>query len=1770
MGASSPLVVEPDRDEGAISGTGPRAIADKMGKVVASPAPMDSSQIDALVHRLLANPHDEQALATAHQAGVADPKSYALFLERVGSQSEDPAYASHWLSEAANVWSTTLGDAHRAARALMQAIDRDPTQRTAAERLAELYRDKGDSKALVALLEVRAKALAPFAVDNDDMRAELGALHEELGRLWGESMQQPKKALEHFRRAIECDSRNMYAIYGAREIHKSLGQWREAYDLYGAELALERDPARKVALLRDEAAARRVAGDLVGASGAIARARESDAEDAGLQQEYASTIIDRMAGGEAVPAQERTLAAELLVGLAEVYDGEHGLAYSSGALDIEPGHDRAMQLYAFYARALQREDEVSSRYLAYLEANPNGALAPAARWLLSGSYEAAGQLDEAVQVLEPLRALGDSHATKKLRELYGRTGQTMPSGAPGALPTATATGASPASSRPSASTTPMGALEVAQSLATAGKRDEAYAKFRELLERDPGNAEALSWVEDHLRTTRDYRALRDVLLAAARATAGPADVRQQKLREVAALSEGNLRDPAGAIDAWKHLLVLDRGDEVARQSLTRALERLQRWDDLAELLEQEATQESDLEKKIALERRLAALHETKRQDFAGAGQAWEHIANLTPDDDHAIATASLLYEKAGALDRAAHVIAVSASGIDDIAARAALLERLGQLRERLHEVVGAGEAYAEAATHRQSAKLWDAAERCFVAASQWERAGQATIRRSELEASPEAKARHIARAANHFARAGDDHGVIENLERALDLDPASDDFAQRLAERYTAGTRWPELVALFSRRGDRLTDATKRVASRREAARLMWSRLGDAAAASDEWRKVLLDGEDKEALEHLVDDAVRREDYEAASGMLRRLEQIAVERPDKARIALREAELVADGLGDVDTAVAHYERVLTEFDPISRPALQAIADLQEARDRPAAAADALERELKLVTEVTERGPIASRLARLYEQLDDLPQAIRALEILRVSDPEDFDALARLCDLCEKTHEWTKLADLLAQRIDVEADEGEISTLTNKLSRLLADRLERGDEALAVLTDLADGGDDNLRKTYIELGDRLGWRGVVAGKLVEWWFGAKPTAERTLHLRGAFERFADVGRDQEAVRVGCEIVRSRGADLNLAHRLEELAVKTRDLDAIATAHDLLVRELTGPARAEELVRQAEVRFKAGAPRIEALTHGEQGLTSIHPASAEALLQRLATIADETGEVIDLYQRQIGRCKTPSDRITALARAAQVAAAYGEIDRARALFDLALSGIPSDDAVNTLVEAAREADAHLEGTRMRGALSAALANGGQGARDGGRTRGSLLRRAASMAHTELGDIDQAFAWLGDALVAHVEPPTLDMLDALAKEIRDPRRAEATLTRALGEVFEGPLVRQLLVRRARLRRGELGDKTGAAADLKKLYDLGPSEPLVVDELAALLTELDDYGSMVQLYEDQILRGKDVQARAELARRVAGMWENELSDPREAADAWRRVLRMKPGDTEAAAGLERAKANMIRRPALSDSDVAPDAAPAGPSPATAVSSDRDPGAADVQPVEAPPSRPADVIEREPDGASASAVEAAPSPPADALAIEASTVEVPPSRPADALALEGAPSGPAMPPSVNGPPTRPSQAASDEAPNIRSTTPIAVVPLAVDADSGQKAAAAIPITIDDVEDLKGDPGADTVVRKMGPWGESSAPANDQAIRVEAGRVESPTASTRAADDTYQVTDITEDVIIADDLAEIIDADDDVTEAEPEPERASSKEQTDAIKRSIPPPLPRT
>ncbi|MFT3773123.1 MAG: hypothetical protein QM820_47690 [Minicystis sp.] len=542
--------------------------------------------METLIQRLVANPHDEEALAYAHRAGTVDPRAYAILLEKVGQATTDPAYAAHWLSEAANVWSTTIGDAHHAARTLMAALEKDPTARTAADRLAQLYREKGDVKALVALLERLVKSLAPLLNERPEVRAQLLAMHEELGRLWsGEPLARPERALENWRRLAELDPANVYAIYAARELLKQAQQWADALQYFTMEQAIVDDPERKLALYRDEADVRRRANDLAGAAQALRNARSLRPDDVALKQEVGVAINARIDAGENVAAADREESAQLFVSLAEMYDGEYGISYSVSALKAQPGNDRAMQLADYYAGALNRTLEIGPQYAAYLEANPNGFMAEAARAKVGNARppappqpaapapapSAPAAAAPAAPAAEPSApaaaaqpaAYGASPsqasfqapvapaAAQSFQQAAG--GPSQPSHQP-----AVTAGAAAAFNELAAATPPAGAdlhtlLEEAAAEAQKGRKPQAYAKYRDALKFDAAHPEALSWVEDYLRQKRMYTDLRDVLLAAARVPSVSADTKKAQLRDVAGICESQLRDIETAIQAWKQV-----------------------------------------------------------------------------------------------------------------------------------------------------------------------------------------------------------------------------------------------------------------------------------------------------------------------------------------------------------------------------------------------------------------------------------------------------------------------------------------------------------------------------------------------------------------------------------------------------------------------------------------------------------------------------------------------------------------------------------------------------------------------------------------------------------------------------------------------------------------------------------------------------------------------------------------------------------------------------------------------------------------------------------------------------------------------------------------------------------------------------------------------------------------------------------------------------------------------------------------------------------------
>lgn len=1422
---------------------------------------MDPRQLEALAQRLAQNPGDTEALNAAYTHGQTDPRGYAIFLEKTAAASAEAAYAAHWFVEAANVWTASLGDAHRAVRALMAAVERDPTHDGAAEALAAIYRERSDQKGVVALLDRRAKLLEKIAPERPEVAPAAAAVLVELAQIQAESLGRPEAALQSYKRAATIHPGDPYAIYMARELLKNAGKYTEALPYFALEQALVvDDPERAVALYLDEAEVSRNAGDQENLLRALRSARALDRnDDPTLKQQLATITFEKIQAGEAVAQAESTEAAELFVSLAETYDGDYGLSYASCALTADPENDRALQLALHYAETLGRSAELGPFAASYLARQPTGVMAEAARALvmdlLSRTYDEA--------LIAALQPSPDSDPEVRAEAW----------------------------------------VELGRIHARHARHSEAERSYQEAAHARPAHLDAIHYLAETFHASHRNRELRDLYVRAAGDVTAALGDRIRWLEEVAALAEGPLADLEGAVEARRQLVLLDPTDEAAADHLESVLEEASRWDELAELVARRADLTTDPELQLSRLKTLVEIHREKRQDPTQAAHALGRVAKLDPEEPEHAETALRLCAQAKEPELAIQLL-IDLMGLslsDEV--RGKYSQRLGDLLRARGDHRGAGGAYAEAAGLSHDSRLWGLAEAEFQTAEAWEMAARAVHERVQLAGLARDQAALLSTEASYLDRLGDSEGAIVRLKEAMALAPEERTIFEALEQRYMEARTFGPLADLLIERARSCPDPTEQAELFRRAATVHKDELRNDEGMRQALRHLLDYQEDESALTVLADDAEQNGDLAAAVDYLSRLQRVS-QTTDLGKLALRLAGLLAD-MGDEGAALEQYNRAL-EHRPDDLDARAEKAALEKRLGEFEASAQSY----KILTEKTEgelRLGYALELALLLEEhLADLRGAFDALQLVHHLDPTNFEVLEKLARLSGQVGEWESFVRYQQELIDVEGDDDEAARLGLRLAEVLIEELGRKQEAMQTLVPFARGGSEEARTRFIELGDELDEPGFVASSLRDWLKDAPPGPRRNQGLRAAFDRFIRAQDDAHALEMGLILVRMRGVDLELARTLEGLARAATDLEALQAAFTALGRDLEGDARALEFVRQAEILAQSGMTESEAIAHGEQALASADSYDIESLLERLARLTSNKLERVALYERRVLRAKTQEERQRSLCRAAEVALGYGERAKAIELLTLALASVGPDDGLDALVLDITKSDEANATQEMRLALLDVLALAGKEARDGGRTRSLYLRRGALLAFQELGDSTRAASFFEESLVAQVDDETVEAIEHLADTLGRVEEADKIFGRALERIHDGPQLRALLRRRYDLRSTRLDNPQGAAEDLKRLYELSPGDTDIAAQLETYYEQNDDTRGLVQLFEDRILRSRDSNLRSELARRVAWLWQDKLRNPRETADAWRRVLRLNPADTEAKEHLERAKLEM------------------------------------------------------------------------------------------------------------------------------------------------------------------------------------------------------------------------------------------------------------------------
>ncbi|HEX8796217.1 MAG TPA: tetratricopeptide repeat protein [Polyangiaceae bacterium] len=669
-----------------------------------------------------------------------------------------------------------------------------------------------------------------------------------------------------------------------------------------------------------------------------------------------------------------------------------------------------------------------------------------------------------------------------------------------------------------------------------------------------------------------------------------------------------------------------------------------------------------------------------------------------------------------------------------------------------------------------------------------------------------------------------------------DLELAAETYAS-LHEREPADREaWEPLMAVYRRLGrprelaDLLARIVDYVDDPAERARLRLERvrtLIDGLSLGDDEASPLLreivdeDPSQVEAALMLAAILERTGSREDLAQLLSRQMDAAKDRGDAqaiASIALRLGALL-EGQDRVEARNVYY--VGLDWEPKSRPLLDALSRLLAGTDDAAERADVLERRLAV-----EQGPdaetMAHELARMREEQGDAQGAQRAIELGFRGHPASADLRGRLEATFREQHQWQKLADLCV--LDASARVDAVERVARLREAAALRRTELGD---------ARGAAEALRLAREAAPEDAS----VLLDLVDMWVDAGDPAAAATELTTAIEATAEDAPGRAAMLATRAGVRARAGDESGAlEDMEAAFAADRSAYAAGLADRLRASRVAAEQRGDAVavrvlrLREAQVLPYAGdvegarailtdLVKADAKDRGAlRTLAGLEAAldrwdAASAALRRLIALEEEPEAVIDTALRLADACERaerPLDARSALERALRLA--------------------PADRTVRERLERIYEqagawhelADLALEDAKASGEVEARFAS---------------LLRAGSILLERAGDASAATAALEEARALRPADPSGAgfLADAYIAAGRA-QEASALLEQILGP-HKGKRVKELApvyLRVARVAR-YAGDAAGEVRALGQALDCDAQNGDVCAEVASRAMDLE-----------------------------------------------------------------------------------------------------------------------------------------------------------------------------------------------------------------------------------------------------------------------------------------------------------------------------------------------
>jgi tetratricopeptide (TPR) repeat protein len=639
-------------------------------------------------------------------------------------------------------------------------------------------------------------------------------------------------------------------------------------------------------------------------------------------------------------------------------------------------------------------------------------------------------------------------------------------------------------------------------------------------------------------------------------------------------------------------------------------------------------------------------------------------------------------------------------------------------------------------------------------------------------------------------------------------------------------------------------EASEKVAYGREIAQVAEAGELNLNRAIDSWKQILRshpgDQEARDGLRRLYRKA---QQWNALLDLLKGDIELAPEGDVSARVdVLRQmVEIYRDELHHDKMVINTYNAIL-RLDPDHEEALEELSEAYQSLGRYSDLTRVLERRAALSEEPAIKVELLSRVAQLWvERFNNLNKAVEPLEKVLEIDPSHADALAQLKQIYTKRRAWKPLFEVVRREADLLEGAERVERLAD-LARLAADRLDRPAEAV---------------KLWEEVHERNpGWPKVLEEleRLTERqrdWAGLARTLER---------RIEDVDGEQ------------------LVPLLTKLGTvygdRLHDLERSASCWERVLELQPGYPKALRVLREAYV----ATGNIEAL-------------------ERLYESNDDLDGLVEVLSSAADRVEDAELRVELSFRSADI---Y------ETRLDQPLRAQRSYERVLTVDET---------NERAARALLRIYEKGGQWARlvsmhailldhsePGSEEYLSHVTSLRDLSGDKLSRRDEAFSWAAKAYAAAPEQPEL-------REALEKRAGETDAWEALLEIYEERVEETddeeeqlVLVRRlAQINTDVLGRTEEAVASYRQLLELKPGDEEALATLERIFAGAGDYDELLKVFRIRLEETEEVAGQCSLLREMARIQEEGLEDDEAAAETYRKVLDLAPGDSAALTALER-----------------------------------------------------------------------------------------------------------------------------------------------------------------------------------------------------------------------------------------------------------------------------